>query len=183
MEAKEILLRVKEFFNELTQKQPEPTAPVKMSDYQLKDGGTVQIEEMQVGGVVMIDGAPALPGELELADGTKIVVGENGVISEIKPASEMPPAELPEMDMGSKFAAFEQMTAGKFSEYESKFAAYESKFADYEVKLGKATKVIEELLKLSTILAEAPATTPDPVVKAPANFKEEKKINFDALFN
>ena len=183
MEAKEILQKVKEFFNELT--TPEEKKPVKMSEYQLKDGGMVQIEELAVGGVVMIDGAPALPGELELVDGTKIVVGENGVISEIKPASAVPPAEAPEtpsMDMGSKFAAFEQMTAGKFSEYENKFAAYESKFADYEVKLNKATKVIEELLKLSTLLADAPAATADPVVKAPSNFKEEKKINYNALF-
>lgn len=180
MEAKEILQKVKEFFNELT--TPEEKKPVKMSEYQLKDGGMVQIEELAVGGVVMIDGAPALPGELELVDGTKIVVGENGVISEVKPASETPAPEPPAMDMGSKFAAFEQMTAGKFSEYESKFAAYESKFADYEVKLNKATKVIEELLKLSTLLADAPAATADPVVKAPSNFKEEKKINYNALF-
>ena len=110
MEAKEILQKVKEFFNELT--TPEEKKPVKMSEYQLKDGGMVQIEELTVGGVVMIDGAPALPGELELVDGTKIVVGENGVISEVKPASETPAPEMPEMDMGSKFAAFDPAKRG-----------------------------------------------------------------------
>lgn len=179
MEAKEILQRVKEFFNELTAPAPAPAAPaapVQMSEYDLKDGGKVSIDKLEAGGTVMIDGAPALPGELELADGTKLVIAENGVIAEVMAGGTPETPEVPELDMGSKFAAFETLAQGKFQEYETKFAAYESRFADYEVKLSKATKVIEELLKLSTLLADAPAAPADPVVKAPAGFKEQKKV-------
>lgn len=175
MEAKEILQRVKEFFNELTAPAPAPVAPVQLSEYDLKDGGKVSIDKLESGGTVMIDGAPALPGELELADGTKLVIAENGVIAEVMAGTPETP-EVPELDMGSKFTAFESLATGKFQEYETKFAAYENRFADYEVKLSKATKVIEELLKLSTLLADAPAAPADPVVKAPAGFKEQKKV-------
>ena len=185
MEAKEILARVKEFFNELTAPAPAPAAPaapVQMSEYDLKDGGKVTIDKLEAGGVVMIDGAPALPGELELADGTKLVIAENGVIAEVM-AGEAPAApEAPEMDMGSKFAAFETIANEKFAQYETKFAAYENRFAAQEVQLAKATKVIEELLKLSTLLAEAPAAPADPVVKGAASFKAEKKVP-DILFS
>jgi hypothetical protein len=50
--------------------------------------------------------------------------------------------------------------------------------------LGKANKVIEELLKLSQLIVDAPAAQPDATVKTANTFKEEKqKRNLDILFS
>lgn len=184
MDAKEILEKVKLFFNDLVTPAAAaaaaPTAAPEMPEYELKIGGKVTIDKMEAGGVVMIDGAPALPGDIELTDGTMITVADNGVISAIT----MPDAAVPSMDMGAKFTAFETATNEKFTSYETKFSAYEQRFADYEVKLNKATKVIDELLKLSTLLVEAPAAAPDAgasVAKFSADGKKEKDLSI--LFN
>lgn len=188
-DAKQILNKVKEFFNELTTPASvdqaaapvAPTAPATeapmMTDYELKDGGMVSIDKVEVGGTVMIDGNAALPGDIELKDGTMITVGDNGVITAVQEPVETTPQMPNAEDMSAKFAAFTTAT-------NEKFASYESKFADYEAKLGKANKVIEELLKLSQLIVDAPAAQADATVKTTNTFKEEKqKRNLDILFN
>ena len=186
-DAKQILEKVKQFFNELTNPAavdqaevpaaPATEAPV-MTDYELKDGGMVSIDKLEVGGTVMIDGNAALPGDIELKDGTKITIGDNGVISAIVLPTAAPEEVAPAVeDMSAKFEAFTNAT-------NQKFAAYESKFADYEAKLSKANKVIEELLKLSQLIVDAPAAQPDSVVKTSNAFKEEApKKDLSILFN
>jgi len=189
MEAKEILQKVKQYFNELAAAPEVMAAPiVEPTEYELKDGGKVMIDVLEVGGIVMIDGSPALPGEAELVDGTKMTIGDNGVITAIELGTGMEPAEPmvePVIeDMGTKFAAFETLTSEKFANYEIKFSAYEQRFADYEVKMKKANKVIDELLKLSTLLVEAPSQSPDSSVRTSNAFKEvEEKRNLNILFN
>lgn len=158
-----------------------PAAPMT-TDYKTKDGAVLSIDKLEVGGVVMVDGNAANPGEYELEDGTTVTVGDNGVISEVSA-----PNEAPDMqgDMAAKFSAFESVTNEKFAAYENKFAAYEAKFADYEGKLAKANGVIEQLLNLSQLLVEAPKANPDPSVKADAAFKAENKVqkSYDILFS
>lgn len=183
MDAKETLQKVKEFFNELVGNgapavPPAPAAPNTVgSEYELKIGGKVTIDKVEVGGVVMIDGAPALPGDIELVDGTLITVGDNGVITAVTKdtndngAGAAGPAAN---DMSAKFTEFETSTNEKFTAYDTKFAAYEQRFAEYELKLGKATKVIEELLKLSQLIVDQPAAKPDPAVRQ-NNFKTQQK--------
>jgi hypothetical protein len=182
MEAKEILQKVKQYFNELAA-APEVAPMAEATEYELKDGGKVMIDKLEVGGIVMIDGNAALPGEAELVDGSKMTIGDNGVITAIEVA--MPEEVAPVMeDMGTKFAAFETLTSEKFANYEIKFSAYEQRFADYEVKMKKANKVIDELLKLSTLLVEAPVQAPDNSVRTSNAFKEvEEKKTLNILFN
>ena len=49
--------------------------------------------------------------------------------------------------------------------------------------LKKANKVIDELLKLSTLLVEAPSQAPDSAVRTSNAFKEvEEKRNLNILF-
>ena len=151
-----------------------------MLDAKLQDGTIVQVTELAVGGIVTIDGVPAPAGEHTLEDGTVIVLGENGAIMEIKPKMEIE-IEAPEMEMASKFSAFQSSTNEKFAAYESKFAAYESRFAEYETKLNKANQVIEGLLNLTQTLASAPTGQPDASVK-PQQFSEVKK-SYDILFS
>lgn len=182
MEAKEILARTKQFFNDLIA-APVTPAPVALAEYELKDGGKLTIDKLEVGGIVLIDGNAALPGEYELVDGTKMTVADNGAIRAITlatPAEEVAPVME---DMGTKFAAFESLTAGKFADYETKFSAYEQRFADYEVKMKKANKVIDELLKLSTLLVEAPTQAPDAAVRNNNAFTEQKKKDYSILFS
>lgn len=178
MKAIEVLERIREVFNEIN----KPVQPVAMLDAKLQDGTMVQVTELAVGGIVTIEGVPAPVGEHTLEDGTVIVVGENGAITEIKPKVEIEvEVEAPEMEMASKFAAFESMTSEKFSNYESKFSAYEQRFAEYEGRLTKAMQVIDGLLNLTQSIASAPTGQPDASVK-PQQFAEVKK-SYDILFS
>jgi hypothetical protein len=176
--AQSILNKVSMFFAELVGDQMPPVSgepkaeETKMMQAKLKDGTVVEVTEMAVGGIVTIEGMPAPVGEHELEDGTKIVLGDNGVIMEIMPKVEDAPeveTEVPVVeDMSAKFAAFENVT-------NEKFVAYEDKFAAYEVKLTQANKVIEGLMQISKMLVEAPQVQADSSVKTSNAFSEVKK--------
>jgi hypothetical protein len=187
MDAKEILGKVQLFFNDLI--NPAPTAaagaPPPMDgpkEYELKIGGKVMIDKLEPGGMVVIDGNPALPGDLELMDGTVVTVGDNGAITEIKPGAAAPAPPPPQFD-ATQFDEFKLSATQKFTDYETKFASYETKFTEYEAKMAKSIQLNEELLKLCKVLVDAPAAKPDPAIPAPAGFSDEKKkFNIDGLF-
>ena len=174
-QAQNILDKVSMFFAELVgnEQMPMPSgetaAPVKMMEAKLKDGTIVEVTELAVGGIVTIEGVAAPVGEHILESGETIVLGDNGVIMEIKPKMEDEVSvETPVVeDMSAKFAAFESAT-------NEKFTAYENKFAQYEAKLGQANKVIEGLMQISKMLVEAPQSAPDAGVKTSNNFAEQK---------
>jgi len=176
-QAQNILNKVSMFFAELVgnESMPMPSgetaAPVKMMEAKLKDGTIVEVTELAVGGIVTIEGAPAPVGEHMLETGETIVLGDNGVIMEIKPKMEdevSVEVEVPVVeDMSAKFAAFESAT-------NEKFTAYENKFAQYEAKLGQANKVIEGLMQISKMLVEAPQSAPDAGVKTSNAFADQK---------
>ena len=178
MEAKEIIQKLRITFNELV----NPTQPLAFIKAVLMDGTEIEVTEMAVGGIVTIMGVPAPMGEHQLQDGSVIVVGDNGAITEIKAAQIEEVAPVME-DMSAKFSAFESATNEKFSSYEVKFSAYETKFADYENKLNKANQVIDALLTVTATLAETPTGTPDAAIKTNTQFKEEKKVSYDILFS
>lgn len=156
MNAKEILQKLKLALMD----EPAPSGEVKteMISATLMDGTEVTVDKLEVGGMVMIGLDPAPAGEHILADGTKIVLVDNGIIESITPAEaplETPiEAGYPKKEMEERFAKIEQSTS-------EKFAAYEGKFAEYEAKLNKANTVIEGLLGLTQLLVEQPTSTPD----------------------
>lgn len=176
-QAQNILDKVSMFFAELVgnEQMPMPSgetaAPVKMMEAKLKDGTIVEVTELAVGGIVTIEGVAAPVGEHILESGETIVLGDNGVIMEIKPKMEdevSVEVEVPQVeDMSAKFAAFESAT-------NEKFTAYENKFAQYEAKLGQANKVIEGLMQISKMLVEAPQSAPDAGVKTSNAFADQK---------
>lgn len=186
MKATEIIEKLRLTFNELVN-QPKQEEIVKMIEATLEDGTKVEVTELAIGGIVTIDGIPAPVGEHKLMDGTIIVLGDNGAITEIKPAETEVEIEVtaPAVeDMGAKFSAFENSTNEKFATYESKFANYEQKFADYETRLNKATQVIEGLLNLTQTLAETPTGVADVAVKSETKFsKSDKEFKYDILFS
>lgn len=117
MEANEILLKVKEFFNELVNPTPiqNEVMPIEV---ETKDGVKITVDKLEVGGVAMVDGVPAPIGEHTLTDGTVIMVTDNGVIAEIKPKVEevAPIVEDKTVDMNAKFAAYEKFGVGTAEE-------------------------------------------------------------------
>ena len=178
MKATEIIEKIQLVFDSLKKSQ------VNMIAATLKDGTAIEVSEMAVGGIVTVNGQPAPAGELELSDGNVLVVGDNGAISEIKPAQPMPEEPAAQEDMGAKFSAFEISTNEKFTSYESKFAAYEQRFADYEAKLNKSMQVIDGLIQATKALSETPTGTPDVSIKTDNSFVAEKKQkNYDILFS
>lgn len=155
--------------NFLFNNQPAPAAPVApvaaaATTAKLKDGTEVSISALEVGGTVMIGDAPAPAGEHELEDGSKVTVGEGGVITALAPA-EMP--EEPATDYNKEFAAVNE----KLSGYEQRFATYEQKFADYETRIQKAQAMNEKLFAIVEKLAEAP--TADPASTSGSNFQSQ----------
>jgi hypothetical protein len=159
MNAKEILQKLKLALMD----EPAPSGEVKteMISATLMDGTEVTVDKLEVGGMVMIGLEPAPAGEHILADGTKIVLVDNGIIESITPAEPVIEVEDPSIEIESRFAKIEQSTNERFSSYESKFASYEGKFAEYEAKLNKANTVIEGLLGLTQLLVEQPTATAD----------------------
>lgn len=177
--AQSILNKVSMFFAELVGDQMPPVSGEpkatenKMMEAKLKDGTVVEVTELVIGGIVTIEGVAAPVGEHMLEDGTLIVLGDNGAIMHIMPATEEVAPAIPEEpigqeDMSAKFAAFESAT-------NEKFAAYEDKFAAYEVKLTQANKVIEGLMQISKMLVEAPQAQADSSVKNSNAFSEVKR--------
>jgi hypothetical protein len=159
MNAKEILQKLKLALMD----EPAPSGEVKteMISATLMDGTEVTVDKLEVGGMVMIGLEPAPAGEHILADGTKIVLVDNGIIESITPAEPVIEVEDPSIEIESRFAKIEQSTNERFSSYESKFASYEGKFAEYEAKLNKANTVIEGLLGLTQLLVEQPTAGAD----------------------
>ena len=159
MNAKEILQKLKLALMD----EPAPSGETKteMISATLMDGTEVAVDKLEVGGMVMIGLEPAPAGEHILADGTKIVLVDNGIIKSITPAEPAIEVEDPSIEIESRFAKIEQTTNERFSSYESKFAAYEGKFAEYEAKLNKANTVIEGLLGLTQLLVEQPTAGAD----------------------
>jgi hypothetical protein len=189
MKATEIIEKLRLTFNELVN-TPKQEQVVKMIEATLMDGTKVEVTELVVGGIVTIDGVPAPVGQHTLLDGTMIVLGDNGAIMEIIPATETPieveiEANQKDNEMMNSFSAFQNTTNEKFASYESKFANYEQKFADYETRLNKATQVIEGLLNLTQTLAETPTGVADAAIKSESKFSKNTKEDFkyDILFS
>jgi hypothetical protein len=161
----DILKEIKEKFIG-TVPAPAPAAPqVLATDYTLTDGTPVSIDKLEVGGIVLVNGVAAPAGDHELSDGTKITVGEGGVISAIAPVAEEVPAAP---DFSSQFAAYDE----KFATYATKFEAYEQRFTEMGSQLSNANATIVQLVSIVEQLAKAP--TADPVGENKSNFKTQK---------
>lgn len=182
------LMNVKEMMSDFKQKFfGEPAAPVAPApdpsqklavDVVLADGTAATVDKLEVGGVMMIGDAPCAAGEYELQDGTKVYVGDGGVISAVEPADPAaapaaPAAPAMSSNYDSQFAEINS----KFSSYEQKFASYEAKFAEYDGKLNKANETIVALVGIVEKLSETP--TADPVGSTKNNFSSNKAKSKD----
>jgi hypothetical protein len=172
----EALLQIKQMFAEMPQ-QPvqaqevevsiEP-AEVEYKEYVLKSGAKVKIDNLEVGGKVMlVDDAgnvtPAPAGEHELADGMVIVLDEASTIVEIK---------QPEVE--EVVPAIEEELKKKIAEMQSELDNLkngkkkdEEKMAEVEAKFSKA---ISELTDVVVGLIQTPSV--DPTESNKQNFNK-----------
>ncbi len=169
---KEFFAKVQESFNDFMN-PPAAPAPVQLMDAQLLDGTPIKVTDMAPGGIVTINDMPAPAGELELVDGTKLVIGDNGAITEVIAADATPAPPPVGMSTDERFTQFETQTNEKFTTYEQRFAQYEQKFQEYETKLGKASQLIEGLMGLVTEISKQPTGLPEPALKNENNFIEQ----------
>lgn len=134
----------------LTPKQAE----VKLGSMKLMDGSvTIEFEgeEMKVGDAIWVtadDGTkvPVPVGEHPMEDGTILVVEQEGIVKEIKPASEPQGEPAPAQDMGGEDGKVSN-DAKIASEIESaiksiliKYTAQESKIAELENQITELSK-------------------------------------------
>jgi hypothetical protein len=163
----------------------EETMPTP--SYSLEDGTKVLIDKLEVGGVVTLeDGSPAPVGEHTLADGSKVILAEGGVIAEIMPKeveedkveieidSKEEEKKKEEEEMKKKIAEME----GRFSAYDASFSALKSDYEGLKAAFGKQGEAMQGLINLVETLvnvpSQAPAEVPNNFKKHSASTKEDK---------
>jgi len=133
---------------------PTKQAEVKFGSMMLADG-SVKIEfegeEMKVGDAIWVvaeDGTkvPVPVGEHPLEDGTILVVAVEGVVGEIKPASEPAGEPAPAQDMGNEDGKVSN-DAKIASEIESAIKSILIKYTAQETKIAELENQITELSK------------------------------------
>ncbi len=143
-----------------------PAAPAASQphakDYTLKDGTTmVNITDLKVGGMATTAGAPCAPGDYELQDGTKITVGDGGLITAVTPAGSGAP---PQFASAKDFADMK-------TTYETKFAAFEKNQVEFTATLKKVNETIVGMAAIVEKLAELPTAAP---AAAPGTFSGQE---------
>lgn len=149
-----------------------PANPVQTlsTDYKLADGTAVSIDKLEVGGVVLVNGAPAGAGEYELEDGTKCIVGDGGVIMAVAPKA-VDPNAAPVLQSADYTA--------QFAEIKNKFTAYETKFTEQTGIItglqGLLNSQKETITGLFTIIEQiAQSSSADPITENKNSFKTQK---------
>lgn len=169
---------IKDLWNQFKEKflgNPEvqsPAAQLQLTEATLKDGTVVTVDKLEVGGVVKIGDAPAPAGVHELSDGTKITVGEGGVIESVE-KDEAPDEEMQKpTDYSEQFAAIEQRFTDLSTSYEAKFSEQATQLSEFAEKFNKANETITSLVELVGKIIETP--TADSVVGNKNNFSTQK---------
>lgn len=147
----------------------EAPVDLKMTEAKLTDGTVIQYEgETPVAGAkVMIAGAPAPDGSLQLEDGTVIEVA-GGVIMDVKIKEEEKAATPP--------APAESSMAKEYQELLEKFEAnkkeFEKSVSELKKEVSEAKEINKEIFSLIEQMANIPDGTPAVKPKSAFNKKE-----------
>lgn len=169
---KDTLKGIKDLFiGDMSAPAPNAAAPQQLAqEYQTKDGKVLTVDRLEVGGVCMEGQVPVAPGEYEFADGTKVTVGEGGVISMVTPA--VAPQEAPVLQESDKYTEQFTQINEKLTTYETKFSEQATQLQGFAEKFEKAEKSIVGLLDLVGKILETP--TADSVTGNKAGFSTQK---------
>jgi hypothetical protein len=133
----------------------------EFSDTTLKDGVNVQYDKLEIGGHLLIKNsegeftaAPA--GEYELNDGTIVIVNEENLINEVKPADEVEEVETIE-SLTLRIAELELLVEGLAPNFEASvqkvdklstdFEAHQTRFNEFAKSEFIESKPIKEILQ------------------------------------
>lgn len=130
-----------------------PVVPAAFKEYKTADGVVVEIDKLEVGGIVTVAGVPAPAGDFTLEDGTIVSCTEGGVIATVTP-----PAAAPEAPAAPDFSS-------QFADITSKLQATEGKFSEVIGRMDKAelafkelASIVEKILALPTVESVTPNT-------------------------
>ena len=137
-----ILSKVEQFFSKLetivleeaAPVAPAPVAETKLEEYKTKDGKVVSVDAEKK---ATIDGEAAPEGEHELEDGSVLVINENSMLVEIKPA---PEESAPSADAApAAQAAAPKLSAANFKEAFAKVNVFmgQAIYANYTLEDGR----------------------------------------------
>lgn len=152
-----------------------PAAIEAAKEYDLKAGGKVMIDKLEVGGKVTIkdeagNEAPAPVGDHELVDGTKITVDETGSITAVS----APVEDAPEVEI-------EVETPAAPSETEMKIAALEAAIAELKSDLSAKKQMMAEVeSKFSQAINEMSDVIVGLINTPSASATENPKDKFNA---
>lgn len=154
-EIKSILKGIGETIKVLLAEQPAPVAPQpeaqpaqNFAGYMLQDGTPIEVESLEPGKVVMINGAPAPAGEHILSDGTKIELDQMGVIIEISAPEVEQPEAAPVEQAAPQFDA-----QARFAEVE---AAFSAQISELKAAVDQQNQVINQLFEAVKQMADLP---------------------------
>lgn len=188
MTALEALNKIKAMFAEAGE-LPAVAPGLALAEYVLMGGAKVNIDKLEVGGKVEIiaeDGSlsPAPAGEHELADGTKIVVDEAGIIVSVSVPEAAPSVEV---EVEAKVDEEKEMIKKKIQQMEEELAAMKSKFSDVEsaavAQSEKFASAITQLTDVVVGLCNTPSVDPLPQADKSYKFVESKQSKIDKFLD
>lgn len=128
MDAKTAVKQIRILLGMEQKPEAETEVTVQLATAKLKDGTEISYDKLEEGGVCTIGDAVAPAGDYELEDGSIVSVGDEGVITSVKPveeaAAEEEPVVEPEepeepneletkiMDLEKRIAQLEEMLLG-----------------------------------------------------------------------
>jgi len=195
MKATEMLNKIKTFLGEDTAdivENIEQNQEVKLAQMTLENGTVLEAESFEAGQEVFIltdDEKVALPvGEYTLEDGMILVVAEEGLIAEIKEATEEVEEEVEASEVEAadvEVEAAEEVEA----EYATKeeLAEVKSMLEEIKAMIDKKEEMSEVEEQVKEELSETPAAEPishNPEPKQKVNLKysqNRKKSTFDKV--
>lgn len=144
---------------------PAPAEPLKFAEYKLKSGAVVEVDKVEVGGSVTLNGQPAPDGEHEFEDGTKIVV-VGGLITEVKkPEAEVAPIVEVEVEAMKKLPGmYSEITQG-FAAAKTDIAELRSTIDEQKNTIAKQSETLKQMFHLVETIANSSIQTPSEPVK------------------
>ncbi len=130
---------------------PAPTNPIEVK---LKDGTTLSVDKMEVGGIANVvsetGSVLAEPKDYEAEDGTIITVGVDGIISNVKPVEVAPEMNQVTPEMLAALSA-------RLAQVETKFAESQAANTVLQTSLAAVNEAQKVTLSAVELILSAPA--------------------------
>jgi len=174
----------------------EATEQMKFEDIALEDGTIVSADALEVGAAVFImveeERQPLPVGEYALADGSLLVVAEEGIIAEIKAAEEevkeeeAPAEEMQEAD-NSKDALVEAIgvlenLVQEFATIKTEFNTLKEKYESVQEEAKELETKVEEFEKVGEEIKPSPEGNFNKVELSPLEFSRltsQQKVQYN----